>query len=249
MPLALQEGTYRNDQYPMLTRFLNLFGNPGSIGCAGMICYCNTVALSYALIGCAPGCPNMHEAQCVVVHGNDISQSVPLDWFRLKKHVPKKTKLIIIDHKKTEMGKYADMWLQLRPGTDTALLMAWINVIIEEGLYNKSFVSEWTFSFEELRKRASEYTPEKVAEITWVPAEQIRESARIYATSKSSVIKFGQSSPSRLFVSQLFPFFFIIFRRQPSRPPRSHESPSLVQEHLLSHEAPAPFLPIVFPEG
>ena len=65
-------------------------------------------------------------------------------------------------------GSYADLWLQLRPGTDTALLMAWINVIIEEGLYDKAFVEEWTSGFDELRARAAEYPPERVAEITWV---------------------------------------------------------------------------------
>ena len=110
---------------------------------------------------------------------------------RLEAH---ETKLIVIDPRKTEAGRYADLWVQVRPGTDTALLMAWINVIIEEGLYDKAFVDQWTFGFDELRKRAAEYTPEKVAEITWVPADVIRESARMYATNWPAVLKFGSST-------------------------------------------------------
>jgi thiosulfate reductase/polysulfide reductase chain A len=104
------------------------------------------------------------------------------------------TRLIVIDPRKTEAGQYADMWLQVRPGTDTALLMAWINVIIEEGLYNQAFVDQWTFGFDELCARAAEYTPERVAEITWVPPSVIRESARMYATNWPAVLKFGSST-------------------------------------------------------
>ncbi len=97
----------------------------------------------------------------------------------------------MIDPRKTEAGRFADIWVQLRPGTDTALFMAWINVIIEEGLYNKEFVEQWTFGFDELRARAAEYTPEKVAEITWVPPEVIRDSARMYATNWPAAFHWG----------------------------------------------------------
>ena len=69
--------------------------------------------------------------------------------------------------------------------------MAWINVIIEEGLYDKDFVEDWTFGFDELRARAAEYTPEKVAEITWVPPDVIRASARMYATNRPAGFHWG----------------------------------------------------------
>ena len=193
--LAFIEGTYRGDHYPARSRFFHLFENPGNIGCAGTICFCNTAALSYALIGCGQGRPQMENAKCVVLHACNLPHTVPLDWRALKKRcLEHETKLIVIDPRKTEAGQYADIWLQVRPGTDTALLMAWINVIIEEGLYNQAFVDQWTFGFDELRKRAAEYTPERVAEITWVPAHLIRESARMYATNWPAVLKFGSST-------------------------------------------------------
>ena len=69
--------------------------------------------------------------------------------------------------------------------------LAWMNVIIEEGLYDKSFIDRWTFGFDQLKQRASEYTPERVAEITWIPAEKIKESARMYAQNKPSNITTG----------------------------------------------------------
>jgi thiosulfate reductase / polysulfide reductase chain A len=193
--LAVHEGTYRSDMYPMRTRFLNLFGNPSNIGCAGTICRCNTVALNYALLGCANSRAKLTQMECVVLHGNNIRHTAPLDWQRLKRRMEAgEVKVIVIDPRKTEAGAYADLWLQLRPGTDTALLMAWINVIVEEGLYDKAFVDEWTSGFDELRARAAEYTPERVAEITWVPPDLIRAAARMYATSKPAGFHWGSAT-------------------------------------------------------
>jgi anaerobic selenocysteine-containing dehydrogenase len=100
-------------------------------------------------------------------------------------------KLIVIDPRQTEMAKMADIWLQIRPGTDTALLMAWINVIIARGLYDREFVEQWTYGFEQLKQRAAEYTPERAAEISWIPAEQIVSSALAYASNKPGCINSG----------------------------------------------------------
>jgi anaerobic selenocysteine-containing dehydrogenase len=192
--LAVTEGTYRSDIYPIRTRFLNLFGNPSNIGCAGTICHCNTSALSLALIGTAQGGRHGAAPACCVMHGNDMSQTAPLAWRALKNQHPRTTKLILIDPRRTSMGDDVDMWLRIRPGTDTALLMGWINVIIREGLYDKAFVDEWTFGFDELRARAAEYTPERVSEITWIPKEQIIESARMYATNWPAELKDASST-------------------------------------------------------
>jgi len=193
--LALHEGTYRNDMYGLRTRFLNLFGNPSNIGCAGTICRCNTVAMNYALLGMTNARPKAANVKCLVLDGCALSETAPLDFQRLKQ---RKTdgdfKLIVIDPRKTAAGRFADIWVQLRPGTDTALFLGWINVIIEEGLYDKEFVDEWTFGFDELRARAAEYTPERVAEITWVPPDVIRESARMYATNWPAGFHWGSAT-------------------------------------------------------
>ncbi len=193
--LAVHEGTYRNDMYGIRTRFLNLFENPMNIGCAGTICRCNTVALNYALLGMCNARPKLPNIKCLVIDGCNLSGTAPLDFQRLKKrHAQGDLKLIVIDPRKTEAGRFADIWVQLRPGTDTALFMAWINVIIEEGLYNQDFVEQWTFGFDELRARAAEYTPERVAEITWVPPEFIRASARMYATNWPAGFHWGSAT-------------------------------------------------------
>ncbi|MBW2050598.1 MAG: molybdopterin-dependent oxidoreductase [Deltaproteobacteria bacterium] len=97
-------------------------------------------------------------------------------------------KLIVIDPRVTSYAEEADIHAQLRPGTDGALALGMLNVIIKEGLYDKEFVEQWTVGFDKLAQHIEEYPPEKVAEITWVPAETIRKISRMYATNKPACI-------------------------------------------------------------
>jgi len=107
----------------------------------------------------------------------------------------KGTKYIVIDPKYSETaGRLADKWLKLRPGTDAALALGWLNVIIEEKLYDKDFVDTWCHGFKELQERVNRYPTQKVAEITGLPEPDIVESARIYATSKPASIIWGVKS-------------------------------------------------------
>ncbi len=101
------------------------------------------------------------------------------------------TELIQIDPRMTWLGTRSKYVCQLRPGTDTALALAFINVIINEELYDKNFVENWCYGFDELKERVQEYSPEKVADITWVPAQKIREVARFMATEKPGAIQWG----------------------------------------------------------
>lgn len=101
------------------------------------------------------------------------------------------TKMICIDPRITWLGSRSEHVCQLRPGTDTALAMGFLNVIINEDLYDHDFVDNWCYGFDELKERVQEYPPEKVAEITWVPKEKIIEVARAFATNKPSAIQWG----------------------------------------------------------
>ena len=102
------------------------------------------------------------------------------------------TKLIVVDPVCSWEASRAEVWLQVRPGTDGALALAMLNVIINEKLYDKDFVEKWTHGFDKLKDRVQEYPPEKAADITWVPAEKIIRAARLYATSNPAAMRFGQ---------------------------------------------------------
>lgn len=101
------------------------------------------------------------------------------------------TKIISIDPRVTWLGTRSEYVCQLRPGTDTALAMAFLNVIINEDLYDHDFVDQWCYGFDELKERVQEYPPEKVEEITWVPKQTIIEVARIIAKNKPTAIQWG----------------------------------------------------------
>ena len=115
------------------------------------------------------------------------------------------SKLIVVDPRHTWFSSRADVHLQIRPGTDGALALAMLNVIINEELYDKEFVENWCYGFDELKERVQEYDPEKVSEITWVPAELIRRAARLFASNRPSAIQWGEpvdAMPAGSVVSQ-----------------------------------------------
>jgi len=102
------------------------------------------------------------------------------------------TKIINIDPRITWLGcREGNITVQLKPGSDTALALGFLNVIINEELYDHEFVENFCYGFDELKERVQEYSPSRVEEITWVPAEQIIEVARLLATNHPCSIAWG----------------------------------------------------------
>lgn len=90
-------------------------------------------------------------------------------------------KVIVVDPRFSNVAAKADYWLPIKPGTDTALLLAWMNVLISEERYDKGYITEWTTGFDELAAHVTQFTPEWAAGITDLPVEQIRETALVMA--------------------------------------------------------------------
>jgi anaerobic selenocysteine-containing dehydrogenase len=131
---------------------------------------------------------------CILMWGANIAFTHNPNYVRLEKALARKgTKLIVVDPRKTELASRADLWIQPRPKTDLALALGMMNVIVNEELYDKSFVSTWTVGFDKLQVHVQSYPPRKVAEIAWVPAEQIEAAARLYATTKPACIQDGNA--------------------------------------------------------
>jgi anaerobic selenocysteine-containing dehydrogenase len=132
-------------------------------------------------------------AKCVVSWGRNSIESHPPVGRMVLKLAKQGVKSIVVDPRRTAMAAEANLHIQLRPGTDSALALGLINVIISEGLHDREFVEKWTIGFDKLVEHVRDYDLQKVAEITWVPAEKIREFARIYATSKPGAIITGNA--------------------------------------------------------
>jgi anaerobic selenocysteine-containing dehydrogenase len=128
------------------------------------------------------------DSNLYILWGHNPDQSdFPLKFF-MNKNLKKGAKLVVIDPKRIKMADRADMYLKIRPGTDGALAMAMMNVIIEEDLYDKEFVEKHTFGFDKLIPHVKTYTPEWAQDVTWIPAHDIRKLARLYAGTKGASI-------------------------------------------------------------
>ncbi|MBZ5522008.1 MAG: molybdopterin oxidoreductase family protein [Acidobacteriia bacterium] len=118
------------------------------------------------------------------IHGNNIHL-----WPFIEEARRKGAKLVVIDPYKTRTARCADWYLPINPGTDVALALAMMHVIIREGLHDADYVAKHTFGFEQLREKVKDYPPEKVAPYTGIPAADIEKLAREYATSRPAVIR------------------------------------------------------------
>ncbi|MEL7567229.1 MAG: molybdopterin-dependent oxidoreductase [Dehalobacterium sp.] len=137
--------------------------------------------------------PNYKLPEYVILWGKMPLMSNPDGFFghSLIDMMKRGTKIISVDPRINWLGTRAEHVLQLRPGTDTALALGLLNVIINEDLYDHDFVDKWCYGFDELKERVQEYPPEKVADITWVPAEKIYTVARILAKNKPNALQWG----------------------------------------------------------
>ena len=97
-------------------------------------------------------------------------------------------KLIVVDPKRIQLAKKADLWLAPRPQSDGALAMGIVKVMVEEKLYDADFVSKWTVGFEEIEKEVKTFSLEDVEQATWIPKEQIVQAARMIADQKNQPV-------------------------------------------------------------
>jgi formate dehydrogenase major subunit len=125
-----------------------------------------------------------------LIGANPISNHpVAATW--IKNAVKEGAKLIYADPRRSELGRHAEYMLQFKPDTDVALLNAMMHTIVEEGLVNERFIQDRTSGYEELKKNVAGYSPEAMAPVCGIPAETIRQVARLFATSKGSMILWG----------------------------------------------------------
>jgi anaerobic selenocysteine-containing dehydrogenase len=135
-----------------------------------------------------PGYSDLDSCDVVLLWGVNLPETNASKHERLKDAQKNGTRTIVVDPRPIRLAKEATLWLRVRPGTDCALALGMINAIIANNWYDKTFVSEWTSGFDDLKARAAAYTPEKVSEITWVPAADIRKAAEMFATASSSAL-------------------------------------------------------------
>jgi Anaerobic dehydrogenases, typically selenocysteine-containing len=177
---------YTKEPRPYFHRLTHAFGSPNYCT-ESSSCATSTFLATYLTYG-------THHIQfkspvrCNLIWGTSVLNSRPVMWPKYLEASKKGQKLIVVDPRRTKIASMADIHLQLRPGTDGALALGMMNVIINENLYDKEFVNHWTVGFEDLKQLVQTYSPENVEKTTRVPAAKIREAAILFATMKPAQI-------------------------------------------------------------
>jgi len=184
-------GVENLEMMELAQRFKGAFGSPNFISVEG-ICYRMRIRARQMTFGKYP--VEEMNTRLYVLWGHNPEQSdFPL-LLSIQENLKKGSKLVVIDPRKISLAKKAEMYLSIRPGTDGALALALMHVIIKENLFDKDFVERWTHGFDKLVSHIEPYTPEWAERITWVPAEAIRKLARLYATAESASIFQGTNT-------------------------------------------------------
>ncbi len=131
------------------------------------------------------------KAEVIFVIGSNATVNHPVAATWMKNAAKAGSKLIVADPRRTELARHATHYLQFNPDTDVALLNAMLHVIVEEGLVNEAFVRDRTMGYDALVENVKSFSPEAMAPICGIDAETIREVARLYATSKASIVMWG----------------------------------------------------------
>jgi len=184
-------GVENLEMMELAQRFKGAFGSPNFISVEG-ICYRMRIRARQMTFGKYP--VEEMNSKLYVLWGHNPEQSdFPL-LLSIQENLKKGSKLVVIDPRKISLATKAEMYLSIRPGTDGALALALMHVIIKENLYDKDFIERWTQGFDKLISHIEPYTPEWAERITWVQAEDIRKLARLYATAESASIFQGTNT-------------------------------------------------------
>jgi len=190
--VALVQGAAKGLQDSYGERLANVFGTP-NFSTTGHVCFAPRSFASKISCGFNPIPDYEYPPACIIVWGANMAETRIGEYEQTVRALGRGTRLVVIDPRQTDLATKADMWLQLRPGSDLALTLGMINVIINEGLFDKAFVDDWTVGFDRLETHIQDYSPERVEGITWLSAETIGKAARFYATNKPACIQWGNA--------------------------------------------------------
>ncbi|MCC2971113.1 formate dehydrogenase subunit alpha [Massilia sp. IC2-476] len=157
---------------------------------------CHASSVSALLEGIGSGAVSnpvmdVTRADVVIVIGANPTVNHPVAATWIKNAVKTGTRLVVLDPRRSDLARHAHRYLQFKPDTDVALLNAMMHVIVTEGLVDRDFIASRTIGYAELQANVAEYSPEAMAPICGIDAETIRYVARLYATSKGSMILWG----------------------------------------------------------
>ncbi|MFI9722142.1 molybdopterin oxidoreductase family protein [Streptomyces sp. NPDC052396] len=191
-------GGLTNEKAYLLGKFARVVLRTPSIDYNGRFCMASAAAASRAAFGLDRGLPfplaDIATTGCVILAGGNPAETMPpaLRYFTGMRE--NGGRLIVIDPRRTRTAEQADLHLRPVPGTDLALALGLLQVVIAEGLVDREFIDSRTTGFEGARAAAMAHWPERVEEITGVPVSQLRQAARMFATAATGMVLTARGS-------------------------------------------------------
>jgi len=184
-----------NEENYLFQKFIRAVVGTNNVDHCARLCHASTVAGLATTFGSGAMTNSIDEAEYlknIFVIGSNTTEQHPVIGMKIKKAVRQHgARLIVADPREIDLVKFSALWLRQKPGTDVALLNGMMNVILAEGLYDKTFVETRTEGFEDMKKVVEQYPPEVASQITGVPADDIRKAARMYAEIHPAAIFFS----------------------------------------------------------
>lgn len=192
--IVFAQGTPKGLELYLLIRLANVLKIPHLIT-PGSICHMPRETAALYTCGFFPVPDFDYPPHLVLVWGSNLYQTNEegIMGAQLKRVLDRGAKLIVIDPRQTQLAAQANLWLRIKPGTDLALALGILKIIVEEELGDRDFIEKWTIGYEELKKHLKNYSLAEISQITWIPEGEIREAARLYSQNKPACIQWGNA--------------------------------------------------------
>ncbi len=181
---AFSSAKATNEDNYILQKFVRSVMGTNNVDHCTRLCHSPSVEAMLAQLGSGATSNSYSDyeaADCLFVVGADPSSNHPVAASRMRTAVDRGASVIVLNPKRIELCDHTELWLQQYPGTDVAVLNGMARVILDEGLADRPFIAERTEGFDEWLADLDEYTPERVQELSGVPAELLIRAARMYA--------------------------------------------------------------------
>jgi anaerobic selenocysteine-containing dehydrogenase len=191
--VAFCQGAPKGLEHFVLIRLANAFGSPNVVGPQN-VCHMPREIAGMLTCGFFPVVDYENPQETLVVWGSNLTatnEEGVISSRLIRNLSRRRPKLIVIDPRKTELARRADIWLPIHPGTDLALALGFIQVIIAEKLYDADFVEQYTAGFDELARAAAPFTPEETARVTGLHPPDILAAARAFGAARPGAIQWG----------------------------------------------------------
>lgn len=180
-----------NEENYLFQKMIRAVMGTNNVDHCARLCHSSTVAGLATTLGSGAMTNSIEEAnklESIFVIGSNTTENHPVIGAKIKQAIRNGAKLVVADPRRIELADKADVFLQIKPGTNVALLNTMMHVIINEGLQDLEYIKERTENYESLVELVKDYTPEEGAKICGVSKEDIIEAAKIYARAENSAI-------------------------------------------------------------